>query len=63
MQAEKILHGNSVEQNESRGKRPATKEGKELMLPKLKLRNQSIMHDYLFGSAKKAALVKGKTYK
>lgn len=32
------------------------------MLPKLKVKNQSIMHDYLFGSAKKAA-VKGKTYK
>lgn len=33
------------------------------MLPKLKLRNQSIMHDYMFGSAKKAAAIKAKTYK
>ena len=33
------------------------------MLPKLKLRNQSIMHDYIYGTAKKAATIKAKTYK
>jgi hypothetical protein len=29
------------------------KEEKETVLPKLKLRNQSYMHDYMFESAKK----------
>lgn len=33
------------------------------MLPKLKLRHQSIMHDYMFGSARKAQVIKAKTFK
>lgn len=33
------------------------------MLPKLKLRHQSIMHDYMFGSARKAHQIKAKTFK
>jgi hypothetical protein len=34
------------------------------MLPRLKLHHQSIMHDYMFGSARKAAhMLKAKTFK
>lgn len=33
------------------------------MLPKLKLHHQSIMHDYMFGSARRAHILKAKTFK
>jgi hypothetical protein len=62
VQAERILHGNSKELAESKGKKGDEQTEKSSLLPKLKLRHQSIMHDYMFGSAKKA-IVKGKTYK
>lgn len=62
VQAERILHGASKDHAESRGKKIEEEAEKPSMLPKLKLRHQSIMHDYMFGAAKRA-IIKGKASK
>lgn len=59
VQAEKILHN---AENNARGsvnhevKIVEKKEESPLLLPKLKIKHQSIMHDYLMEAAKKARL-------
>ncbi len=59
VQAEKILHN---AENNPRGslnhevKIIEKKEESPLLLPKLKIKHQSIMHDYLMEAAKKARL-------
>ena len=57
-QAEKILTGNMQSSIASRKEEEKKEEG--LMLPRINLRNQSIMHDYLLSAAKRAKKSVGK---
>jgi hypothetical protein len=59
VQAEKILHNAENNQRGSVNQEIKIVEKREespLLLPKLKIKHQSIMHDYLMEAAKKARL-------
>jgi hypothetical protein len=52
VQAERILHGGS-ESNVRREEREEREEEKASMLPKIHMKHQSIMHDYLLAAARR----------
>ena len=59
VQAEKILRGNNNLQGSVISKKEEKKD-EELMLPRINLKHQSIMHDYLLSAARRGKKSLGK---
>jgi hypothetical protein len=53
IQAERILAGNNMQASMASKKEEEKKEEGALMLPRIQLKHQSIMHDYLLSAARR----------
>lgn len=54
IQAERILAGNNMQASMASKKEEEKKEESGLMLPRIQLKHQSIMHDYLLSAARRS---------